>query len=75
MKFELIRKKIEHIAETFGYDMGQFFILAIYNTLSDLPEVTNEEIKFKYDGLRKINKMINKTPQLEKMKEVLDFKQ
>jgi hypothetical protein len=33
--FEMSRRKIEHIAIDSGYTLGQYWMLAIYNTISD----------------------------------------
>jgi hypothetical protein len=35
MRFQMIRLKIQSIAHDLGYSIGQFFIMAIYNTIVD----------------------------------------
>ena len=40
--FEMNRRKIEHIALDSGYTLGQYWMLAIYNTISDWDQETND---------------------------------
>lgn len=39
MKFELLRRKINHMATDSGYNMEQYLILAAYNTVENLDSI------------------------------------
>ena len=57
-----------------GYNMGQFMILAAYNTVEQSWESnTDEEIQTKFDSLYKIEQIIVKTDQLRDIIDVVDM--
>lgn len=74
MKFELIRRKVLHIAHDNGYNMGQLLILAAYNAIVDSWSAeTDDEVQLKFDSLFKIEQIIVKTDRLRDIMDIIDM--
>ena len=71
--FEMSRRKIEHIAIDSGYTLGQYWMLAIYNTISDWESNSIDQVHIKYNALNKIEKIITECEKLQELTDVLDM--
>ena len=58
LKFEFIRSKIRHLASDSGFTMGQYMMVAIYNTVIFWPQNSKQEIITKNYALSKLKFII-----------------
>ena len=67
------RLKIECMALELGYSLGQFIVLAIYNTVDDWDE-KETGVENKLEALKKIQNVILSSPHLSDVLESIDTK-
>jgi precorrin-3B methylase len=69
----MLRMKIIMMAEEKGYTMSQYFIITIYNTVSDWPEDSIEQVDQKLVKLKEIIKIIKSHQKINELMEVIDL--
>lgn len=75
MRFQMIRLKIQSIASDLGYSIGQYLLMAIYNTIVDWQFEEMSDKMFKLECLMRICDIIKSHKKLENLMEVLDLKE
>lgn len=76
IRFQMMRLKLEYIANDKGYTLGQYLMIAIYNTIVDWPgeqDCKLKEIQKKVEAFKHIVKIISDSPKLQVIQESLDM--